>query len=40
MIPGAAFIAAWLGAVALILYWCWIKAREEEEASYKGEDDG
>ena len=40
MSPDAALIAIWFGAVALILYWCWIKAREDEGTSYKGEDDG
>ena len=41
MISNAVLIyALWFGAVALILYWCWIKAREDEGTGYKGEDDG
>ena len=32
MIPDAIVnLALYAGAVALILYWCWVDARQEEE---------
>ncbi len=35
MIPDTVIICAiWLGAVALILYWCWADARKKEGADY------
>ena len=41
MIPDIVLhLALYGGALALILYFCWTEAREDEGARYKGEDDG